>query len=179
MKAQVQAVSYDFDTGKTTVAFGPALHLGAGDLIERLRAQRGPRMIYLIGFNRQAAAGSGAVELGREFPRENSTSGQPVQSFHAVYETDDTAGHPAAQGAAWLDAVNREIVCQGAPYVDEANPGDGDLRLKLADILAPPAPVGGGNAQKQRAIRLREITYLDADCQTKYRVVACSEEYTK
>lgn len=182
MNTQVQSVRYDFDTGKTTVNFGAAMHLGAGDLIERLRAQRGPRMIYLIGFNRQASASAADVELGKDFPKENSTTGVPVQQFHAVYEADNPGaqGDQNALGAAWLDAVNREIVVQGAPYTNDASPGDGSVYLKLADITNPPASnPAASNAQKQRDIRLREISYLDANCQTKYRIVACSDEYTK
>ncbi len=51
MNACVQQISYDLTNGRTTLRFGPAAHLGARDMVERLRANRGPRQIYFIGSN--------------------------------------------------------------------------------------------------------------------------------
>jgi hypothetical protein len=160
MNAQVQRVSYDFTTGKTTISFGPAMHLGAGDLIERLRAQRGPRMIYLIGFNRQAAAASADVELGQEFPKENSTSGVPIQQSFSVYESDNpvAAGTPTALGAITLDAANREVKIN-------ADSSAGSISLKLGEASG-------------KAVKLREISYIDTTGHTKRRIVHCSDEWT-
>src|SRR6202453_4129924 len=51
MNACVQEIEYDLDTGRTTLTFGPAAHLGAQDFVERLRVNRGPRWFYLNGGN--------------------------------------------------------------------------------------------------------------------------------
>jgi hypothetical protein len=51
MNACVQQISYDLTAGKTRLTFGPAAHLGAKDLAERLRVNRGPRWYNLNGNN--------------------------------------------------------------------------------------------------------------------------------
>src|SRR5580658_495240 len=49
MQACIQQITYDLAAGRTTLAFGPAAHLGAKDFVERLRANRGPRWYNLNG----------------------------------------------------------------------------------------------------------------------------------
>lgn len=56
MRAQVQQISYDILAGRTVVRCGPAAHLGAKDIVELNRANRGPRPYYLIGGNMANAA---------------------------------------------------------------------------------------------------------------------------
>ena len=51
MNACIQSVDYDITAGRTTLTFGPAVHLGAKDFVEQLRANRGPRWYYLVGGN--------------------------------------------------------------------------------------------------------------------------------
>ncbi len=51
MNACVQQITYDLDTAATTYTFGPAPHLGARDLAARLRVNRTPRLLYLVGAN--------------------------------------------------------------------------------------------------------------------------------
>jgi hypothetical protein len=51
MAAPVQEIEYDYLAGKTTIHFGPAKHLGAKDMVELNRANRGPRWLYLMGAN--------------------------------------------------------------------------------------------------------------------------------
>ncbi len=48
MNACIQSIDYDITAGRTTLQFGPAKHLGAGDLVNELRANRGPRWYYLV-----------------------------------------------------------------------------------------------------------------------------------
>jgi hypothetical protein len=57
MNAQVQAIHYDIMAGRTEIRFGPANHLGAKDMVELNRANRGPRPFYLIGSNLANQAG--------------------------------------------------------------------------------------------------------------------------
>lgn len=49
MRAQVQAVEEDLERGRTRIVFGPAQHLGAADLVERLRVNRRRRATRRIG----------------------------------------------------------------------------------------------------------------------------------
>ena len=80
MNATVQAVSYD-DNGKTELSFGPAKHLGAADLIELLRVNRGPRWFYQIGgdvMNQNSSSGS--LALGQNTPVSSPSPGNKVNS---------------------------------------------------------------------------------------------------
>ena len=45
MRALVQTVDDDVDQGRSVIQVGPATHLGAGDLVELLRANRGRRLV--------------------------------------------------------------------------------------------------------------------------------------
>jgi hypothetical protein len=45
MRALVQTVDDDVDNGRSVMQVGPATHLGAGDLVELLRANRGRRLV--------------------------------------------------------------------------------------------------------------------------------------
>lgn len=51
MNACVQEIEYDLVEGTTTWTFGPAQHLGAQDLVERMRVNRFPRFYFLVGGN--------------------------------------------------------------------------------------------------------------------------------
>jgi hypothetical protein len=48
MNACLQSIDYDITAGRTALYVGPAKHLGAGDLVNELRANRGPRWYYLV-----------------------------------------------------------------------------------------------------------------------------------
>jgi hypothetical protein len=61
MNSQVQAVSYDLMTCHVDITVGVASHLGGGDMIERLRINRGPRWLYEIGF---ASTGTNGTVMG-------------------------------------------------------------------------------------------------------------------
>jgi hypothetical protein len=81
MNACIQSITYE-DTGKTTLHFGPAKHLGAADLVERLRVNRGPRWIGLIGgdvMNRSPQAGS--TEMGGTMPKQSPSAAPKIPSF--------------------------------------------------------------------------------------------------
>jgi ribosomal protein S16 len=80
MNACIQQVNYD-DTGKTELVFGPAQHLGNADLVERLRVNRGPRWLFLIGGDyMNTGSGSGAVALGSNVPVSSPSPGNRVCS---------------------------------------------------------------------------------------------------
>lgn len=90
MRALVQSVTEDVDRGITTLAFGPAGHLGASDLIELLRMTR-LRWNYTAPSARVdvRAAARGEIELGRHTPNESASSGAPAyQQFWAAQDTN-------------------------------------------------------------------------------------------
>jgi hypothetical protein len=86
MNACVQSIDYDLTYGRTTLTFGPPAHLGAKDLVERLRVNRGPRWYYQIGGNLVNASGNAGSQLSTNAPLHapqpnqaaNSTSVQPA-----------------------------------------------------------------------------------------------------
>jgi len=80
MQACVQQITYDLTAGRTTLAFGPAAHLGAKDFVERLRINRGPRWYNLNGNNIQNAPNqNGGSQLGQDVSQLNPTHGPAVR----------------------------------------------------------------------------------------------------
>jgi hypothetical protein len=76
MQACIQQITYDLTAGRTTLAFGPAAHLGAKDFVERLRANRGPRWYNLNGNNLQNAPNqTKGAELGQDVSQLNPSHG--------------------------------------------------------------------------------------------------------
>jgi len=87
MNACVQRIAYVLDAAATTFTFGPAAHLGAQDLAERLRVNVNPRFLYLIGANQlnQAAAAQN-LEIPSHTPQTGRSSGvenHPYKLFAA------------------------------------------------------------------------------------------------
>jgi hypothetical protein len=81
MAATVQQVTYD-DKGQTTLTLGPAQHLGNSDLVERLRVNRGPRWLYLIGgdlLNQDTQ--TGPMEFGKNLPKQSPGPGNKVAGW--------------------------------------------------------------------------------------------------
>lgn len=64
MRAQVQQVAEDIDSGRTSVIFGPAEHLSPQDIVELLRVNRGRMPSYRLDerANGQAASKGGKVD---------------------------------------------------------------------------------------------------------------------
>ena len=85
MNACIQQVNYD-DTGKTELIFGPAQHLGNADLVERLRVNRGPRWLYLIGGDQmnQERERRARRRWGRTCRCQSPSPGNPVKSDHFI-----------------------------------------------------------------------------------------------
>ncbi len=89
MRAFVVSIEEDFDSGTSRINFGPAIHLGAGDLVQ----------LFLFNRNRQVwnspstystgqAGGGGNIKLGDRTPKENTTEGQEEHSILAVAATE-------------------------------------------------------------------------------------------
>jgi hypothetical protein len=184
MNAQVQQVSYDYESGITTVTFGPARHLGAGDLIERLRANRSIRTILYSSSSRTNAEMGSASSAPDYGSRENSTTGPATPALLAGFESDNTVSQPDALGRWWLDASARSLGISGKDFVDETHPGDGVVEVKLAEIDTPIAPTGDPltNAQQRKHdIRLREveISIPGGNSKKYFTTLPCSAPYSK
>ncbi len=89
MRALIQQVSEDWETGTTTVIFGPAEHLGAQDLIELLRVNR-QRFIYTAPSTRDTGQASGqVVKMGTKFAGANSSTGGGVDRMKRIQNNQD------------------------------------------------------------------------------------------
>jgi hypothetical protein len=132
MNACVQRISYD-DTGKTTLNFGPATHLGAGDLIERLRVNRGPRWVYLYGQNLTNAQGGsgGPIQLGQNLPKQSASPGtrSPMQQIFPSNLADaQTNAYPNGLAPGLL----LDAAPNGAGNTATAGPGQGPSLIVMA-----------------------------------------------
>jgi hypothetical protein len=120
MQACVQQISYDLTTGRTTLAFGPAAHLGAKDFVERLRINRGPRWYNLNGNNVQNAPNqNGGAELGQDVSQLNPSHGPKRNSWETLYPISvaDLSAHAAAYAtaAAGVPGVTFDSRASGQP----------------------------------------------------------------
>jgi hypothetical protein len=70
MRAQVQTVSEDIDTGATTVTFGPPKQLGPDDYIELLRATRNRFRWAAPSARATGITGGSSAILGQTFPKQ-------------------------------------------------------------------------------------------------------------
>jgi hypothetical protein len=96
MNAQVQQISYDLMAGTTTLTFGPAKHLGGDDFIQRIRVNRGPRWLYLIGNNTSGGVNNNAAVSGPTQLKDTQGAAQ-MQSWlwmTGPTPTKDSGGNP-------------------------------------------------------------------------------------
>ncbi|MDR0445349.1 MAG: hypothetical protein LBG98_03670, partial [Puniceicoccales bacterium] len=76
MHAQVQEVTEQLETGRTSLTFGPAKHLGAADLIEFTRSNRHRLSVRnSVARTSGEAEGSGCIDQGKHTQLENSAYG--------------------------------------------------------------------------------------------------------
>lgn len=85
MKAQLQTIVEHDGWGMTTITFGPARHISAGDLAAMFQWNRWRRYWYNPALRENPNIGSGdAVGLGEDVPKENTTSGSGRAEQDAV-----------------------------------------------------------------------------------------------
>ncbi len=84
MNAMIQQISYDLASGRTTITFGPAGHLGAKDLVERIRINRGPRWFNLNGTNLANTADSNTTTLGSDVAKADPDHGPETKDLHII-----------------------------------------------------------------------------------------------
>lgn len=80
MRALIQQVEEDIDGGNTTVIFGPAPHLGPGDLVDLLRANRRRRLAasLLVRSSGEVSDKQEAIALSGKTPQTAATRGPGV-----------------------------------------------------------------------------------------------------
>ena len=96
MKAQVQSITENLDTGQTLVQYGPPKHLGPGDLMDLLRVNRSRTVFYWPTLQTSGIGGGGGgnVALGSNTSEKNSTSAQGYVQSLAVTNAIDPTGIP-------------------------------------------------------------------------------------
>ncbi len=94
MNALVQEVEEDIDCGTTTVSFGPAKHLGAGDLTNLLRVNRFRVTLspYTMRADGSASGNTDPLDIARSLPEKNSVTGGSPANPHVVSATPDGSG---------------------------------------------------------------------------------------
>lgn len=154
MNALVQQVIEDFDSGTTTIIFGPAEHLGATDLAELCRETR-TRFVYTASSVRAGtSSGTGEVKLARSSARANSTSGGRI--------------------------VDKLVIAPPAKAVDgqPANPNWGvTLAAKVIQIGTDQNIQLNLDHANGKQIKLREVSYCDNGVAKKMLVFG-SDLYT-
>ena len=134
MNAQIQQITYDLIAGTTTLTFGPAKHLGGDDYIQRIRLNRGPRWLWLIGNNV-----SGGVN--------------PNTAVSGPTQLKDTQAAAAMNSYLWMSANPSSLVKDSAgnpvgvihdvtPFVSGKTPVGGQVILNTGDALPAGVPAG-------------------------------------
>jgi hypothetical protein len=90
MDAMIQRIVEHDGTGETSISFGPARHLAAGDLAAMFQWNRHRRIWYAPALRETADPGSsGNLALGEDHPKENSTAGSGNVEIWAAVGTYD------------------------------------------------------------------------------------------
>jgi hypothetical protein len=85
MVAQVQGIIEHDGRGETSISFGPARHIAAGDLADMFQWNRFRRYWYNPKLRETASyASSGSVSLGADVPKENSQDGSGTSKLLGV-----------------------------------------------------------------------------------------------
>jgi hypothetical protein len=196
MNAMVQSVQYDLFTARTTISFGPAGHLGAKDLVERLRTNRFPiRPFYGVGGNMtNAANATGGAQLGNSVAQRGPSPGVEHNDLltlpsnlsdwaanHAAYTTGGSpvgppgitydvrgSGQPNYGGIAGLDAPTEPTLVLQA---GEGGSLTNVVRISLSDV-------GSGDAMSFYLQELPECDVISGTPTMGFRMYLCSAFYT-
>lgn len=169
MNAAIQSATHDFFAGATDIRIGPPAIISAGDKAQLMIWARG-RWVTENPNTRttgQASGGGATTEVGKETPRENTTSGISQPSFQAVAKFDDTSG---ANKNLHLDAVAHE---QQINFIDVGTGlplwNKGGFSLKVEDTK-------GSDGLYHKMYAQEEFCY-DANCVQKKRMIYASDPY--
>jgi hypothetical protein len=195
MNALVHSISYDLMTGKTTLSFGPAGHLGAKDLVERLRTNRYPiRPYYGNGGNLTNTANSeSGAQLGNSVAQRGPSPGVENDVFHVFpVSTADSVNYSAGYltagtgtGSPGVTIDNRSsgqpgyggVGAPNTPGVFCATGSAGTLGSCIRLMLGAQDIGSGGNI----TVMLREVPecdLIDGTPTNGFRLYLCSPFYT-
>jgi hypothetical protein len=176
MNAVVQVIDMNLETGETTVAFGPAVHLGLPDMVELYRLNR-----YRYTFTNPALQSQPEtqeeIELGDATPINNSAGGGSTYTFFGVNLPVPASGAPPKQqGSATLDggAIYGAGAGIAAPASAASGPPPSD-NSQPATYLLHPADLLGTDSNYHPAA-FREINVC-VDGVVKRMICLCSETY--
>lgn len=161
MRAFIMSIEEDFDTGTTKINFGPATHLGAGDLVQLFLFNRNRQVwnspsSYVTGQD----SGGGSVTLGDQTPKENTNHGQEELSVQAVAAAETGSNKTVIR----KDAENQEIHIVVVNNTNVVQTGAGRIILALPDADG-------------RLIKLREWDVCDEEGNSKKALFLSSEMY--
>lgn len=88
MDAQIQRITEQDGNGYTSITFGAAKHISAGDLAEMFQWNRWRRYWYNPKLRETAElGGSGSLQLGKDMPKENTSHGAGEDNLIAASYT--------------------------------------------------------------------------------------------
>lgn len=151
MKALVVSVIENLSIGETTINYGPAGHLGYGDLIELLQINRN-RFNYTAPVARTdpSSAARGELGLGKHLPKGQANSGAQAYSEFWVLNGSRSAQLNTTASAATLEVketttsnktVKLESTTTGALL--HITDGTNTAQIDIADALAAISTIGG------------------------------------
>lgn len=110
MRAQVQEVVEEIDTGTTTVVFGPPQHLGPSDYIELLRATHNRLRFASPASRATGIAGGTSAILGQAVSKQVATSGHGGVTQQKWFDPTNPAAGQAIIDISKLDGKTVEFV---------------------------------------------------------------------
>jgi hypothetical protein len=193
MRSIVQIIEEDWESGRTTVTFGPPTHLKLPDLVTLFELNRYRQIYNNPAMQTVSAQDTGQTQLGQQTAIENSTGGGDAHSSFGV------SGYYS--GASLVGGVH-DVVIPAAPS-GPSDPAQGTGRIRGASIGAagpsatiPPssngAPLGAANAWFRAAAAdtigsdgnyhpttFREVIVCDKDTCVAYgMIILASDRYT-
>jgi hypothetical protein len=182
MNACVQQVNYD-DTGRTEIIFGPAQHMGPADLVERLRVNRGPRWLYLIGSDQMNRGGSGGGQaIGQHVPVAAPSAGNKVNSDLLLPQSlSDLQGHIGTYATAlpgvyaWAKGLQRTglTLLDNGPGMLLSSGTGGTLDQAYVKISVAQLMSVIGN----QPVQFYELNTCEGEDATTYRTFLCTGPY--
>jgi hypothetical protein len=182
MNACIQEVDYD-DSGKTTLIFGPAQHLGAADLVERLRVNRGPRWLYFIGSDQMNKSNSsGGQALGQNTPASSPSAGTKVKSDLLIPQSlPDLQSNIGSYGTAlpgvyaWAKGLQRSglsLLDNGPGILLSSGTGgaldEAYVKISVAQLISIIA---------NQPVQFYELNTCEGGDPTTYRTFLCTDAY--
>lgn len=153
MRAIIQGIRKQYGSGITSLSFGPATQLGAGDLTEIFLVNRNRWTIYNPATQATAKlTGGSSVTLGENKPKENTQMGLP---WREILSAVHVQGMSTNKCIAQLAPTSTSILLYVADEDGSELPASGKANICLVDL--------GGAPSGYREAKFREFVYKNAD----------------